>query len=157
MRYAFALATLSVLAISPTLAQPAEPAPSAPITSIGGVLGIGHLYSRGGSMFGIDTAIDLRHRRHALGLRARTYAPLLSFGPAPQLWEAAGVYSFNVVGGLSLGAGVSYVSERYRLEAMYDLLQSTHIGVPLEVTFRPRGPERFGPYLRGTANMKGLT
>lgn len=151
------LATLTgalVFLTTPALAQPLDRPSDLSSLSADGVVGFGHVYNgRSDGMYGFDVGFDVRYRRHAVGLRARTFVPFI-FGRT-QLWEAGGVYSFTVVGGLSLGAGVTYVFETYTAEQTRDLIRVSRIGVPLEVTFRLHDPEAFGPYVRGFANLNG--
>jgi hypothetical protein len=105
---------------------------------------------RAGLLFGLDVGFDVRYRRHAVGLRVRAFTPILG---RTQLWEAGGLYSFTVIGGLTVGAGLSYIFEVYQSEETYDLVHAPRVGVPLEATFRFQDPERFGPYIRAFANL----
>jgi hypothetical protein len=64
-----------------------------------------------------------------------------------QLWEIGTIYSLNILGNLSLGAGVSYTSE------VFDSVQAARIGIPLEIMIRFHHPQSLGPYVRGFANV----
>ena len=147
-----ALVGALVFLAPPAFAQPLDPPSGLSSLSADGTVGFGHVYNgRSDGMYGFDVGFDVRYRWHAVGLRARTFVPFI-FGRT-QLWEAGGLYSFTVVGSLSLGAGVTYVSETYTSEETHDLVRVSRIGVPLEVTFRLHDPETFGPYVRGFANL----
>ncbi len=122
-------------------------------------IGIGQIYNRERGMGGVTANVDFHYRRHALGIHVRHHQRGLIYSNI-RLSEAAVVYSYRLVGGLSLGSGLSLVSEvhSYSDDSVSDdsvrrLASTTRWALPVEATLRITPSQSFGTFIRAHATF----